>query len=96
MALFYFAWPILKQRRSYVVAAAILCFAPSVVDRAYPIAVWPLILCLPSHLQSVELSLDFLCRFVNLYLFLLPMASVVGMIAWWLYGRLRVRLRFHR
>ena len=39
----YFAWPLLRRRRAYVVAAGVLCLTPLL---GYPLVFWPLVIVL--------------------------------------------------
>ena len=53
----WFAWPILRRRRSYLVTAAVLCLTPMPVYYSFFTTWyfwWPLILCLPAYLSSWE------------------------------------------
>lgn len=84
LACCYFAWAILRRRRIYVVIAAVLCLTPVLVS--YPgmgsfIMVWPLILSLPAYVMLLPQSL------AGLAYMGLPIGTVIGVIAWFLYGR---------
>ena len=53
----WFAWPILRRRRSYLVTAAVLYLTPMPVYYSFFTTWyfwWPLVLCLPAYLSSWE------------------------------------------
>ncbi|MEM8682946.1 MAG: hypothetical protein AAGF72_05910 [Pseudomonadota bacterium] len=81
----YFAWPVLRRKRVYMVAAAILCLTPMLVHykgMGSFITVWPLILSLPAYLMLLPQSLKGL-----LYMGL-PSAVLIGCLAWFWSGRM--------
>ena len=83
----YFAWPLLRRRRAYVVVAAILCLTP-MLDRlpVTGIGVFPLIYSIPHYLFLVITDEDLqisVSRLVFGFLSLaLPLATFVGLVAW--------------
>ena len=74
LAACYFAWPILKQRRVYVVAAATLFLAPAIGTR---FAAWP---AFASVFQMFALSFENKMQFFRMYC--LPTSSVYALAAW--------------
>ncbi len=68
----YFAWPILKRRRAYAVAAGVLCLTPLI---GYPIVVWPLVIVI------VQL-MTFLSAPETVFVVCLPAAACATPIVW--------------
>jgi hypothetical protein len=76
----YLAWPILKRKRAYVVAAAVLCLTPSFVRYegiGAIFTIWPLVLCIPAYLMGLPQSVWGLVYMV------LPAGSFIGLITWY-------------
>lgn len=69
----YFAWPILRRRRAYLVAAAILCLTPNFIDL---FAIWPLVLTIPKYVLLLPESLEIIFDLT------LPIGAFVGVMAW--------------
>ena len=85
LAVCYFAWPWLRQKRAYIVAAAVLCLTPLFAH--YPFmsgffATLPLILALPASIALLPQSLELL-------LFMgAPSAILIGGVTWFVAGHL--------
>lgn len=74
LAACYFAWPILKRRRAYVVAAATLFLTPALSAR---FATWPVF---AAVFQMFALSFENKAQFFLMYC--LPISAVYAVAAW--------------
>lgn len=74
LAACYFAWPILKRRRAYVVAAATLFLTPALSAR---FATWPVF---AAVFQMFALSYENKAQFFLMYC--LPISAVYAVAAW--------------
>lgn len=82
----YFIWPVLRRRRAYIVAAAVLCLTPMWVNyqwMANNLTIWPLVLCLPVYLDLTAPG-----SLKGLLYMALPGGLVVGTLAWFISGRI--------
>lgn len=81
----YFAWPLLRKRRAYVVLTAILFLTPmlglapmpDLVPGTKTFGLWPLAFAIPTYF-GMGLK-DFLLNVIPLAL---PFATLVGLVAW--------------
>ncbi len=78
LVLSYLAWPVLKRRRAYAVAAAVLCLTPAFAGN---FEFWPLVVALPWY--ATEDLENF--RFVAYWN--IPCAAFVGVMSWMLVRR---------
>ena len=76
----YFAWPVLRRRRAYIVVAAILCLTP-MLDflPGNWIGVFPLYYSLPHY---IALGMNLQQFFSGFLALALPLATFVGLVAW--------------